>query len=305
MQSLRRKLLRVQVLIPLVAVLTAVLWYWHPWQRQIPIVIRERINPRDGSAMVWVPAGKFCMGSSKIKDLKIAILHRNLRVVHDVLQGIGDVQSGEAIRHYANETPPHDVDLNGYWIYKYEVTVAQYRAFCRATKHAMPPRLYLDWQNNLPIVNVTWNDAQAYAGWAGAMLPTEAEWEKAARGADGRLYPWGNAWDGTKCSNSVGTPATVQSPVGSFPLGASQYGAQDMAGSVLEWCADWYAPNYYGASPAKNPAGPATGKERVLRGGSWCCSLPDNFRIAFRDPFDPTGLSADIGFRCVVRSPGP
>ena len=297
---MRRKLFRARILVPLAAVLATVLWYWHPWQR--PIVIRERINPRDGAAMVWVPAGSFRMGTGAGEGIRDAARRRDWRDMRDVLwrRLRGGVES--------DEEPSHAVYLDGYWIYKYEVTVAQYRVFCRATKRHMPEAPSWGWQDHHPIVNITWNDAAAYAAWAGASLPTEAQWEKAARGPDGRIYPWGNTWDGAKCRNSaVGTNwATSPSPVGSFPAGAGPYGAQDMAGNVWEWCADWYDAEYYRHAPGRNPTGPATGTGRVLRGGSWnFVDPPDFFRCANRFRSDPLGGFDRLGFRCVLASPGP
>ncbi len=126
---------------------------------------RLRVNPRDGAELVWVPAGKFLMGGA-----------------------------GKDEYTYDNQKPQHPVYLDGYCIYKYVVTVAQYRKFCRASGHRMPDLQYDKFQDNHPMIRVGWEDASAYAAWAGAALPTEAEWEKAARGTDGRFFPWGNEW---------------------------------------------------------------------------------------------------------------
>ena len=132
------------------------------------------------------------------------------------------------------------------------------------------------------------------------MLPTEAQWEKAARGTDGRVYPWGDAWDPTKCVNA--TDSTH--PVGSITAGASPYGALDMAGNVWEWCADWSDPAYYSSAPTHTPPGSATGSGRVLRGGSWLGGERD-CRGAIRDFYSPDGRYYDVGFRCVVSSLRP
>jgi len=169
----------------------------------------ENINPKDQAKIVWVPAGEFLMGSTE--------------------------NDNEAC---PDEKPQHLVYLDGYWIYKMEVTVAQYRKFCEATGRSMPKAPNWGWLDTHPIVNISWDDANAYALWAGASLPTEAEWEKAARGTDGRQYPWGNDWSTEKCihfSNSQGKTA----PVGNNPAETSPFGCLDMAGNAWEWCADW------------------------------------------------------------------
>ncbi len=219
--------------------------------------------------MVWIPAGEFTMGS----DGKI----------------------------YAIEKPVHQVYLDGYWMYKNDVTVAQYRKFCTATGRQMPDAPNWGWQDNHPVVNVSWDDAKAYADWAGVALPTEAEWEKAARGTEGRIYPWGNEWDAVKCQFNKQETA----PVGSFPAGASPYGCLDMAGNVWQWCADWYGADYYSNSPSRNPTGPETAYWRVLRGGSWSNDSSAYLRASNRVSGAPSGRGGSIGFRCVSRSPGP
>jgi len=275
------------------------MWYWHPWQPCI--VIRERINPKDGATIVWVPAGKFHMGSDEWAndEFRVAVQQRDLSRFRHVLMAR---LHGRGLS--SNEAPLHTVYLNGYWIYKSEVTVKQYRAFCRATKRKMPQPPAWDWQDTHPIVNVTWRDAADYAVWAGATLPTEAQWEKAMRGLDGRSYPWGNNWDGAKCAcDEQAHPKVSPSPVGNFPEDASPYGAQDMAGNVSEWCADWYNGEYYQHSPRRNPTGPGTGTVRIIRGGSWGAYLPVEFRTARRNWFIPSGRSGDVGFRCVCRLP--
>jgi len=178
--------------------------------------------------------------------------------------------------------------LDEFQIMKYPVTVIRYRVFCSATGRAMPPAPSWGWLYNHPMVNVSWQDAAYYADWAGLSLPTEAEWEKAARGADGWVYPWGNEWDAGKCANSVNKALPRTEPVGSYPAGASPYGCQDMAGNVWEWCADWYD---------------NTKRERVLRGGCWCASDSEYFRAACRGGHYPAYRNYNYGFRCVLRSP--
>lgn len=231
-------------------------------------------NPRDGAEMVYIPAGDFIMGSNNNDD----------------------------------EKPQHRVQLDSYWMYRHEVTVAQYRKFCQATGTSMPPAPSGGLQDKHPIVNVSWNDALAYCDWAGVELPTEAQWEGAARGTDGRTWPWGNKWDAKKCNTEENGPEST-TPVGAYPEGVSPYGCLDMAGNVWEWCADWYAPNYYLSrrqarqggggknAPQRNPSGPSTGQYRVLRGGGWF-SNSGNARCANRDSLTPDFVVNFIGFRC-------
>ena len=230
------------------------------------------INQKDSAELVLIPAGEFIMGGTQFDE----------------------------------EKPVRKVNLDAYYIYKTEVTVAQFRQFCAATRRDMPEEPDWGWRDDHPMVNVSWNDAAAYARWAGAALPTEAQWEKAARGGDGREYPWGNVWDASKaqCSAKEIGDAGGPVPVGSFPAGASPYGVLDMAGNVWEWCADWYGVDYYKRAPANNPPGPLTGELRVLRGGSWYFSYPNGFRSANRGGDLPAGGYYFGGFRCVLRSPG-
>ena len=195
------------------------------------------------------------------------------------------------------EKPPHRVYLDAFSIDKYETTNALYARFMRATGRPAP-RDGNDSSFNAssqPVVNVTWEDADAYCKWAGKRLPTEAQWEKAARGTDGRKYPWGEQWDASRANaeNKLGSTASV----GSYASGTSPYGAYDMAGNVWEWVADWYAKHYYEQSPNRNPMGPDSGTTRVLRGGSWS-SLPVNLRAAVRLGDTPGLRNISIGFRC-------
>jgi len=174
--------------------------------------------------------------------------------------------------------------LEAFEIMKCPVTVGQYRAFCVETGRDMPPAPGWELEEDHPIVNVTWFDAAAFADWAGLALPGEAQWEKAARGTDGRAYPWGDEWDATKCRNSVDGRAEHTSPVGAYPNGASPYDVLDMSGNVWEWCADWYNDEK---------------KERVLRGGGWATVVAANIRVFFRGYNDPAGrFQGDFGFRC-------
>jgi len=229
------------------------------------------LTPQD--SMIYIPAGEFTMGSNEAN----------------------------------NEKPIHKVYLDAYYIDKYEVTVGQFRKFCNATGRTIPVQPSWNQGDNYPVVNVSWEDASAYASWAGKRLPTEAEWEKAARGEDSRKYPWGNEWNGSYCNHGSGDSLHIDAsdgyertaPVGSFPQGASPYGVMDMAGNVWEWCQDWYDENYYKKSPSRNPTGSSSGSIRVVRGGGW--SVPQSYcRSAYRVIYDPQfRYSFFRGFRCV------
>jgi formylglycine-generating enzyme required for sulfatase activity len=157
---------------------------------------------------------------------------------------------------------------DGYFIGRNDVTWGQYLAFCAAASHEKPERP--DWAGTdaHPVVNVTWDDAKAFCAWAKVRLPSEAEWEKAARGTDGRNYPWGNDWDAGKCCNNANSGGHT-APVGSFPQGASPYGALDMAGNVWQWCEDWYDGGSYARYAQGNVTPPQSGSFRVGRGGCW------------------------------------
>ncbi|MBN1139455.1 MAG: SUMF1/EgtB/PvdO family nonheme iron enzyme [Anaerolineae bacterium] len=237
---------------------------------------------KDGMEMVFVPAGTFWMGSAA-----------------------GDEGA------YDDEFPQHEVTLDAFWIDRTEVTNAQYR-LCVQTGACQASDLAGDSDYNgdtQPVVGVDWSDAQAYCAWAGRSLPTEAQWEKAARGTDRRAYPWGNQTatceyavmdDGSGNGCGQGSKAW---PVGSKPAGASPYGALDMAGNVWEWVADRYGEDYYAQSPREDPAGPENGALRVLRGGSWYDSR-NIVRAAYRGRLGPSYSSDYVGFRCVRSGSG-
>jgi formylglycine-generating enzyme required for sulfatase activity len=224
---------------------------------------------QDGAPMVLVPAGEFTMGS-----------------------GEGD-----------DEKPIHRVYLDAFYIDTYEVTVGQYAQFLERGRLEAPP----DWptmnqppQQKRPVVNIDWTEASTYCGWAGKRLPTEAEWEKAARGTDGRMYPWGNGVPNRRRANYgklEWNNHTALVPVGSLEGGKSPYGTYDMAGNVWEWIGDWYGKNYYQISPNRNPKGPEHGEEKVVRGGDWFLT-PGRLRATNRDGFPVTGRNLRGGFRC-------
>lgn len=251
------------------------------------LIIATHTRSQDGMVMVEVPAGDFTMGSPAGEG--------------------GD-----------DEVPQHTVTLDGFWIDRTEVTNAQYRLFVDAVGYQAPTKC--DWGDptyedatmaNHPVVCVSWEDAQVYCEWVGAKLPTEAQWEKAARGTDRRTYPWGSSFDGSRgnyCDiNCEGDHKDTGSddgyartaPVGSYPTGVSPYGALDMAGNVWEWVSDPYNFYYYSRSPQYNPQGPASSQYRVLRGGSWY-GFFTNERVTFRASITPEQHNAVIGFRCVM-----
>jgi formylglycine-generating enzyme required for sulfatase activity/DNA-binding CsgD family transcriptional regulator len=249
----------------------------------------EMIDPKDGMVLVPVPAGEFQMGSSKAED-------------------------PQALEE---ELPQHTVYLRDYWIDKTEVSNAQY-AMCVAVGACTNPAnnasqtresyyensQYADY----PVIFVSWSQANAYCTWAGRRLPTEAEWEKAARGQDGHIYPWGNTFDGNfanYCDRNCqaawkdgrfddGYGDT--SPVGTYRDGASMYGVLDMAGNVHEWVADWFGP--YSLSRQLNPGGPNSGQEKIIRGGSWGDD-PAHIRSSIRSRINGDSALNFIGFRCV------
>jgi sulfatase modifying factor 1 len=224
-----------------------------------------------------------------------------------VLIPAGEFQMGNSFNELGNETRPvHTVYLDAFYMDVYEVTNAQYKKFMDATGYKAPYYWNDSTYNapNTPVVGVSWNDAKAYAEWADKRLPTEAEWEKAARGGlVGKRYSWGDniTHDDANYSGIGGKDVwTCTSPFGSFaPNG---YGLYDMAGNVWEWCADWWADNYYVSSLKSNPKGPDSGSYKVLRGGSW--SNPDyTLRTAYRTgAFNPPYVFNDFGFRCVKDS---
>lgn len=227
----------------------------------------EKLIPEN---MVFIPAGAFIMGNND-----------------------GD----------PDEIPAHKVYLDEYYIGKYEVTVDEYGRFLDATGYRQPTN-WMDAkvESHWPVSGVSWIDAGKYCEWLSEetglqyRLPTEAEWEKAARGEEGYIYPWGDFWDPSRCNSLMTFETRFLRPIGSFPIGVSSYGVHDMAGNVWEWCSDWYDPLYFNYSKERNPEGPFDGQLKVARGGCWndnsrYCRSTDRWPVemTFREPY--------VGFR--------
>lgn len=203
-----------------------------------------------------------------------------------------------------DERPRHQVWLPAFAMDLHEVTTAQYATFLAATTRPAPWQwntVDLPQHGDRPVIGVDWADADAYCRWKGKRLPTEAEWEKAARGTDGRVYPWGNQVPtGTLANFALGARfsySQVLMPVQSYEQGRSPYGLYHMAGNVWEWVQDWYAVNYYETSPDRSPTGPAQGQFKVLRGGSWS-DLPKYLLTYGRFKLLPETRNSYTGFRC-------
>ena len=241
------------------------------------------------SDMILIPAGKFIMGTS---DEEEALVTRQL--------GGGEIV--EHPRWFKSEKPQQEVYLDAFYIDEFEVTNADYQEFIDATGYPAPRhwanRKYPEGEDELPVVYVNWKDANAYCRWSGKRLPTEAEWEKAARGTDARIWPWGNEFDITKC-NVESWEGSGPKPVGSHSQCVSPYGVYDMAGNVWEWTDSWYDA-YPGSTFRAKEFGQ---KYRVLRGGSWYYydSLnPIGARTPSRDIGTEDHLAYIVGFRCAI-----
>jgi sulfatase modifying factor 1 len=291
-----------------------------------PAPINTAVRSADGMVTVYVPAGEFEMGNTGVQWV-----------------WAGSLRGGDLdLQVFTDEQPQHTVYVDAFWMDQTEVTVAMFRAFVEATgyrtsaeregwgnpwregpmEEEWPKVPGADWlhphgpessaEDDHPVVQVSWDDAAAYCEWAGGHLPTEAQWEKVARGRLGRLWPWGNTYDGTRGSfcdaqcpierwkhNTYDDGYALTAPVGSFPSGASPYGALDMAGNVWEWVADWYDDSYYADSPPENPSGPDSGTVRAMRGGSWF-DTESWVRCTVRHQNPPWSRCDDVGFRCAM-----
>jgi len=279
-----------------------------------PVTVRQELT---GAELVWVPGGTFAMGSS---PEEMARVWEENDWDEDWLK--------ELVRR---EKPVHEVELDGFWIGKDEVTNGQYARFLAATGYE-PPASWDDYKEHpdLPVVDVSWDDAEAYCQWAGGELPTEAQWEYAARGPHGNPFPWGDQWDwslGNSAELDAGGAlsdakawiawyteaglATEEQPapalvlehlreVGSFPAAASWCGALDLAGNVCEWCRDWFDYDFYGTPEAAQPnplnENAASGV-RVLRGGGWDAEAPFCRGSSRSGMAGPDTWSSDMGFR--------
>jgi len=235
------------------------------------------ISPHKGQPMVLIPAGEFAMGSDRGQD---------------------------------DEQPVHRVSVKAFYLDALEVTVSRYAEFLMSQKPDPP----FKWNEasdgphvNKPVVGVNWYDARDYCRWVGRRLPTEAEWELAARGADGRMYPWGSTHPTKGHANAGQTKwrgYDTLTNVGQFELGKTPNGVYDLAGNLWEWVADWYDAAYYQFSPRENPSGPSAGPLRVLRGGAWN-NDSKAIRSANRAGYAPDARRNDVGFRCAKDAGAP
>ncbi len=251
-----------------------------------PPTTSANATPIETNQMALVPAGAFSMGNSIDQAMAECKKYRD-----DCIP-----------EWFAVEEPVHSVDLPAFYMDVYEVTNAGYRACVTAGK-CQPPRLnnsathpdyYTNTQyDNFPVINVNWDNAKTYCEWRDARLPSEAEWEKAARGTDGRTFPWGETLDTTR-ANYSDTKAGDPVAVGSYEGGKSPYGIYDLTGNVWEWAADWFDVYPGGNASASADFGQ---KARVLRGGAWL-DPGNSIHAAFRGSLDPTHSFGNIGFRC-------
>lgn len=253
-----------------------------------------RTNPADDKTLVRVPAGEFTMGVTAEQEQKLV------------------QENGSAAGLFDFEKPSHTVNVGDFWINRDLVTNMQYKKFLDANPHYPIPETDIEqlmawsWdadtrsfpqdRDTYPVVLVSWNDANAYCQWAGMRLPTEAEWEKAARGTDGRLYPWGNTWDDSK-SASGRRGATEASPVGRFPSGASPYTVNDMVGNVWQWTSSAFEPYPYDATDGRED--PSQNAERVIRGSMFAFGSAIT-RTNVRNHLESDDKATTVGFRCAI-----
>lgn len=267
-------------------VAAAVCLGWGPLHAESPPASNQ--TPRAESKMVLIPAGEFTMGSDK----------------SDSAPPKGFVMLKP---RYLDEHPAHKVNVAAFWLDAYEVTNGQYSEFVQATKRAPPPHWekgrYPSGAADQPVTQIKWADAREYCQWKGQRLPTEAEWEKAARGTDGREFPWGNEFDAKKANTGLSEQRGLMR-VGSLAAGKSPYGVYDMVGNVWEWVEDWYQP-YPGTTYTSDYFGE---RMKVIRGGGWEGTHHDSahqYRTAYRFFAPPNLPLGDVGVRCAKDAQPP
>ncbi len=254
--------------------------------------------------MILIPAGEFEMGQDA--DQSFA----SCQILFEPYKEFMKCN----LSWFEDEEPVHTIHLDDYYIDKYEVTTADYQVCVQAGVCDQPEKTsskthdeyygnpeYADY----PVIYVNWFDANTFCEWRGARLPTEAEWEKAARGTDGRIYPWGDNFDeglGNFCIPGENKYSDT-APVGSYPDDASPYGVMDMAGNVFEWVADWFKYDYFSNSPSENPQGPSDGTHRVMKSCNWSCDYTPSIRASDRFWRFPDYGEYNYGFRCATSSP--
>lgn len=259
-----------------------------------PVDTQTTISEIDGMALVYVPAGEFIRGVD----------------ADDALQDCMNYRSNCERSWFVNAEPVQSISLDGFWVDQTEVTNRMYSLCVDAGVCMKPKQISSETRteyfgnpeyDDFPVVYVDWGMAKSYCEWAGRRLLTEAEWEKAARGVDGRGYPWGNEIDCTFANYYTIGVACIgdTTKVGSYPKGASIYGALDMVGNVWEWVADLYDKNYYKESPLSNPLGASDGYVRIARGGSWSNSGSE-IHLYFRHERPSDFSDFNFGFRCAI-----